>query len=233
VGRDGDALKNRITCFALLLSILGMSGCSSLPKDPNPRKGLLEVLGDYRATHGRPKKPRSDLLSRVELGSAKDSPQVAPRVPSGQRPSGSTRRLSQLTQGWQWPLKDVQLTSVFGKRGRSHHEGVDLRARVGTPVYSAHSGEVVYADDQISGYGKMVIMREKNGLFSLYAHCSRLKVSTGDAVKRGQLIALSGNTGSSTGPHLHFEVRSGVVAVNPESVFPPLGRKALSLVRRN
>jgi murein DD-endopeptidase MepM/ murein hydrolase activator NlpD len=105
-----------------------------------------------------------------------------------------------------WPLKTVFVTSHFGRRGRRAHEGVDLRAHSGTPVYAAHDG-VVQVSRRVRGYGNLVLIRHPHGLSTVYGHNSRLIVKSGQKVKQGQLIARSGNTGRSRGPHLHFEVR--------------------------
>ncbi len=123
-------------------------------------------------------------------------------------------------RNWVWPLVRPEVTSNFGPRGGSQHEGIDLRAKIGTPVYSVDSGRVLYADSRISGYGKMVIVRHGDRLATVYAHNSKLVVKPGQVVRRGQKIALSGNTGHSTGPHVHFEVRVGQDAVNPIQVLP-------------
>ncbi len=114
-----------------------------------------------------------------------------------------------------WPLARVEITSPFGPRGSEFHEGVDLRARRGTSVYAAQAGVVIYAGATIRGYGKMIVIRHRYGWATVYAHNSRLLVHKGQFVKRGQRISMSGNTGHSTGPHLHFEIRSGATAVNP------------------
>jgi hypothetical protein len=117
--------------------------------------------------------------------------------------------------GLKWPLKTPAVTSQFGKRGGVLHEGLDLRARVGTPVFASQKGIVLYADRKIGGYGKMVIIRHSRGLATIYAHNSRLFVRRGQKVKQGQKIALSGVTGHARGPHLHFEIRKGAIAMNP------------------
>jgi murein DD-endopeptidase MepM/ murein hydrolase activator NlpD len=91
---------------------------------------------------------------------------------------------------------------------------------VGEPVYAIADGEVIYAGDGLSGYGNVVILRHDRKTTSLYAHNSELKVKLGDQVTKGALVALLGNTGHSTGPHVHFEIRDGDVAVNPRDVLP-------------
>lgn len=114
-----------------------------------------------------------------------------------------------------WPLDSVEVTSTFGRRGRSFHEGIDLKAKQGTPVYAAQAGKVLYSGSKIRGYGRMVILRHNGAIATVYAHNSRLMVRKGEFVKKGQLIAMTGNTGHSSGPHLHFEVRRGYAAVDP------------------
>jgi murein DD-endopeptidase MepM/ murein hydrolase activator NlpD len=110
--------------------------------------------------------------------------------------------------------------SGFGPRSGSFHDGVDIACPEGTQVFASHSGTVVYSDNKLSGYGNLVILRHSTGLLSVYAHNSRLLVSAGQKVTRGQLIAESGATGHATGPHVHFEVRirdsqNRYVAVDP------------------
>ena len=119
-----------------------------------------------------------------------------------------------------WPVTVGRLASGFGPRADTFHDGVDISAPEGTPVFAAHSGKVEYADDDLSGYGKVLIVRGDDQLYTIYAHNSRLLVAAGERIKRGQEISQVGNTGHSSGPHLHFEVRlkdtrGRVVAVDP------------------
>jgi murein DD-endopeptidase MepM/ murein hydrolase activator NlpD len=127
-----------------------------------------------------------------------------------------------------WPLDNVEITSPFGQRKHEFHEGVDLRAPRGTTVYAAHAGQVLYAGDRISGYGRMVVIRHSSGIATVYAHNSKLLVRKGQWVSQGTRIAVSGNTGHSTGPHLHFEIRSGVAAINPLEVLPKTKARLLA-----
>ncbi len=122
-------------------------------------------------------------------------------------------------QGWSWPVPG-QIISRFGAR-RSHgpHQGVDIRARTGTPVRAARDGRVSFAGVQ-QGYGKIVILAHKGAYASYYAHNSRLKVRQGDWVKGGDVIALSGATGNAQGPHLHFEIRHRGRPVDPLLLLP-------------
>jgi murein DD-endopeptidase MepM/ murein hydrolase activator NlpD len=112
-----------------------------------------------------------------------------------------------------------RITSNFGLRfGGRRHMGIDIAARSGKHIISAADGTVRFSGWR-SGYGRTVIIQHAQGLKTLYAHNSRNLVSKGDKVRQGQVIALVGSTGRSTGPHLHFEVRSGSVPQNPLNYF--------------
>ena len=99
------------------------------------------------------------------------------------------------------------LSSRFGARGGRTHKGIDVTGTVGDPITAADGGEVIYADWE-DGYGQVVKIDHKNGYTTFYAHCNELYVAVGDKVAKGQKIAALGNTGRSTGPHLHFEIRN-------------------------
>ncbi|SHH52285.1 peptidoglycan DD-metalloendopeptidase family protein [Tepidibacter thalassicus] len=107
-----------------------------------------------------------------------------------------------------------KLTSRFGRRWGRIHTGIDIAAPIGTKIKAADGGKVIFSGTQ-SGYGKLVIIDHGNGYKTYYAHCSKLLVKKGDKVAKNQVIAKVGNTGRSTGPHLHFEVRKNNKPVNP------------------
>ncbi|MEK7275407.1 MAG: M23 family metallopeptidase [Candidatus Desantisbacteria bacterium] len=119
------------------------------------------------------------------------------------------------------PVQSV-VTSSFGyrnnamspHRGREFHAGVDLRGRVGCPMVAAADGQVIY-NGYMSGYGKVLIIRHRDGFTTRYAHNSANLVSEGSYVRQNQVIALAGVTGRSTGPHIHFEIRKNNIPQNP------------------
>lgn len=113
-----------------------------------------------------------------------------------------------------------QLTSPYGWRPRfgRMHRGVDLNLHVGDSVVSAFDGKVRVVKYEAGGYGHYIVVRHDNGLETVYGHLSRTLVRPGQRVRAGQLIAKGGNTGRSTGPHLHFETRFMGLAINPEAI---------------
>ena len=114
-----------------------------------------------------------------------------------------------------WPLEG-RIISTFGpKEGGIHNDGINILARKGTAVKVAENGVVVYADDDLEGYGNLVLVRHAGGWVTAYAHNDSVTVKEGDVVKRGQLIARVGDSGGVPQPQLHFEVRRGRTALDP------------------
>ena len=145
-------------------------------------------------------------------------------VPNAQL--SSLERSLFLGTGFYHPFKNERLTkgrisSGFGNRidpiqkSIKFHSGVDIACPVGTRVYAARSGEVVFAGTR-GGYGQLIIIKHPHDYYSYYGHLQRIMVRTGDRVTTRQQIALSGNTGRTTGPHLHFEIRKNTKPVNPD-----------------
>jgi murein DD-endopeptidase MepM/ murein hydrolase activator NlpD len=145
------------------------------------------------------------------------TPDPAPTVPARVDPSAASRARGE-APSFAWPLRGV-LYGRYGKRGTRHHDGIDIAAPQGTPVTAAADGEVLFVGVQ-SGYGKVVILRHGGGLVTVYAHNSEVLVREGDRVRQGDVVAKVGQTGRTTGPHLHFEVRDGVKPRNPLLYLP-------------
>ena len=129
------------------------------------------------------------------------------------------RKLEFLAKPSLWPAQGY-ITSGFGERsspfgrGGDFHNGVDIKVPIGSPVYAAGAGRVTEAD-YANGYGLRIVIGHDYGLDTVYAHMKKAEVKPGQQVKRGQLIGLSGNSGRTTGAHLHYEVRAGGTPVNP------------------
>ncbi len=209
--------------LSLLIALATLaSACSTTRAARAGRVGWLEALdrGSSPRTARRPAESVADRGQSSRRGLLQQSSGIHP-VPFDAPELESVRisRWGRVARSIRlsWPLKNVQVTSNFGVRGGDPHEGIDLRAPVGTPVYAAHDGMILYSGTGISGYGKLVVVKNSAGISTVYGHNSRLLVRKGQRVRRGQRIALSGSTGRSSGPHVHFEVRLGLKPVDPRS----------------
>jgi murein DD-endopeptidase MepM/ murein hydrolase activator NlpD len=114
-----------------------------------------------------------------------------------------------------WPLKGKVISTFGNKPNGLKNEGINIAVPEGTEVRAASSGVVAYAGNELKGYGNLVLIRHPGGYVTAYAHAKSLKVKRGDQVKRGDVIALAGQTGAVTSPQLHFEVRKGATALDP------------------
>ena len=117
-----------------------------------------------------------------------------------------------------WPVKGV-VTSPFGNRWGNMHEGIDIGAPEGTPIHAAAAGKVIFSGER-GAYGLIVIIEHPDDWYTIYAHNSKNLVGQGATVKQGEKIALVGQTGRATGPHLHFEIRQGVKPLDPIKYLP-------------
>ena len=106
--------------------------------------------------------------------------------------------------------------SLTGHNENKQHFGIDIAAEYGTDITASANGQVEKIGFDKNGYGNYIIIGHSKNLQTLYAHCSKITVNEGDTVKKGETVALVGNTGKSTGNHLHFEIIYGGVKVNPE-----------------
>ncbi|MCK5882186.1 MAG: M23 family metallopeptidase [Bacteriovoracaceae bacterium] len=120
------------------------------------------------------------------------------------------------TEGFAWPVpKSQRISSDYGRRWGRNHNGIDIPAPSGTEFVAANDGVVVYSGSGYSGFGNLIIVAHRSGNFTIYGHNRKNLVDKGQYVRKGQTIGLVGNTGRSTGPHLHFEVRKNGTPMNP------------------
>ena len=122
-------------------------------------------------------------------------------------------------RGFHMPTPSRVITSNFGARWGRQHKGLDIKVYIGDTIRAAFSGKVRIVKNEPRGYGKYVVIRHYNGLETYYAHMSKQLVSEDQEVRAGEPIGLGGNTGRSTGSHLHFETRLCGVALNPALMF--------------
>ena len=122
-------------------------------------------------------------------------------------------------RGFCMPTENRVVTSNFGARWGRQHKGIDVKVYIGDTIRAAFSGKVRMVKYEAGGYGKYVVIRHGNGLETIYGHMSKHLVAEDEIVEAGQPIGLGGNTGRSTGSHLHFETRLCGVALNPALMF--------------
>jgi lipoprotein NlpD len=182
-----------------------------------PVDDLLEINGLADATDARPGRLIFVLASPGQPAAA-----PAPVAEGAPPPLASSRT------PLRWPIATgrIVVASPFGTREGRPHEGIDLPAPVGTPVFAAADGRVEYAGKGIRGYGNLVVVKHAGDLLTVYAHNSVLLVAQGQPVRAGDRIALVGQSGRATGPHLHFEVRAGQIPRNPMGFLPELTRQS-------
>lgn len=119
--------------------------------------------------------------------------------------------------GYAWPANG-KISRGF--RPSENHKGIDITAEVGTPVFAARAGKVIYASNELSGFGNCIIIQHNPTWTTFYAHNDANHVNAGDIVQCGQLIAEVGQTGRATGPHLHFEIRENGTPMDPHPMLP-------------
>jgi murein DD-endopeptidase MepM/ murein hydrolase activator NlpD len=116
---------------------------------------------------------------------------------------------------FRWPVKGRVISEYGTKPNGLRNEGINISVPEGTGIRAAEGGIVAYAGNELKGYGNLVLIRHEGGWVTAYAHNRELFVKRGDTVRRGDVIAKAGQTGSVTSPQLHFEVRKGATAVDP------------------
>jgi murein DD-endopeptidase MepM/ murein hydrolase activator NlpD len=116
---------------------------------------------------------------------------------------------------FQWPVRGRVVSDYGPKGGGLQNDGINIAAAHGTPIRAAEHGVVVYAGNELRGFGNLLLLRHADGWMTAYGHANELLVARGDQVKRGQVVARVGSTGNVTTPQLHFEIRRGSRAVNP------------------
>lgn len=177
----------------------------------NSQRALADARREKRETLSSVHESKEEYLAEVE-GLLAQSAALAAKIQSAQAAAPPTTRAPS-SSGFIWPVSGP-VTSGFGWRWGRMHEGIDIAVPTGTPVVASASGSVIVAG-WMGGYGNLVVIDHGNGIATAYGHNTSVTVGVGQAVAQGQLIAYSGSTGNSTGPHVHFEVRLGGAAVDP------------------
>jgi murein DD-endopeptidase MepM/ murein hydrolase activator NlpD len=176
------------------------------------QRELATARRDKRDTLAEVQEDKDEALAHVAELQAQ-SASLAAKIRSAQSSAAYVTTGAPSSAGFVWPVHGV-LTSYYGWRWGRMHEGIDLAVASGTPVVASAAGVVIHAG-WMGGYGNLVVVDHGGGIATAYGHNTSVTVGPGQQVAQGQLIAYSGNTGNSTGPHVHFEVRINGAAVDP------------------
>jgi murein DD-endopeptidase MepM/ murein hydrolase activator NlpD len=180
-----------------------------------PAAQPMPVAGAQPAPAGAPPATKMAAVSSVPPQSARLA-QATTKVeePSVEAPAKAADATGALPT-FRWPVRGKVITSYGAKTNGKSNDGINLAVPEGTPVKAAEDGVVAYSGNELKGYGNLVLVRHSNGYVTAYAHASELMVKRGDTIKRGQIIAKSGQSGEVGSPQLHFEIRKGSTPVDP------------------
>jgi murein DD-endopeptidase MepM/ murein hydrolase activator NlpD len=225
----------RTLCCAALL--LWLASCRSLPEG----EGVTHVVQPGETVYRISRYYEVPIENVIRANRISDVTDVAVGtrlwVPDARRPaatasiallpaaiprpgtSGRVLALRESNLAFIWPLHG-EVSSGFGRRNGKGHDGIDIRAPRGTPVYAAEAGRVIHSGGGLGDYGRVVILKHVGRYSTVYAHHDSLRVSKGEFVEKGDLIGTVGTSGNASGPHLHFEVRRDRTPDDPLSYLP-------------
>jgi murein DD-endopeptidase MepM/ murein hydrolase activator NlpD len=206
-------------------SVLLLAKANNLGPDAHLRIGQHIVIPDARGispqakaappaprAESAPAEPRRATTAAIESPSsarvASPAPAAEPRPIKTAEPAGAL-------PSFRWPVRGRVISSFGPKPNGVQNDGINLAVPQGTPVKAADDGVVAYAGNELKGFGNLVLIRHSNGYVTAYANASAILVKRGDTVRRGQVIAKSGETGNVNAPQLHFEIRKGSTPVDP------------------
>ncbi|MFE9043887.1 M23 family metallopeptidase [Streptomyces sp. NPDC012421] len=218
----------RVTAVALATAGLGASlvaGAGSAFAAESKAAPLAGTAAAAIAAQAETQAKAAAHVKAVKAQAAQAKAAKAAQVKAAAKKAVAKPAAAKKAKGWVKPVTSYTLTASYNQGGSmwAHkHSGQDFAVPVGTPVKAAGAGTVVKAGPNGGGdgpaYGNAIVVKHANGTYSQYAHLSKIQVHLGQKVGAGQKIALSGNTGNSSGPHLHFEIRTTPnygSAVNP------------------
>lgn len=182
-----------------------------------------------------PQPPAEDRLAKLAMEAERNSrfntasmaPRPAPAAPatSSYAPAASgpavAGGLADVAPGFAWPLRGRVIAGFGSPVDGAANKGIDLAVAAGTDIHAAEDGVVLYAGDEIKDLGNLLLLRHRDGFLTAYAHTQSFAVKPGDTVRRGQVIAKSGQSGEVARPQLHFEIRKDHAPVDPAQYLPP------------
>jgi murein DD-endopeptidase MepM/ murein hydrolase activator NlpD len=185
------------------------------PKPPAPAKQqVAESSSGLGSGTGANTGSTANVMTQAPDGPAL-SGSSKPVAGSNKPVAGSSKPVAEAAPAFRWPVRGRVIEEFGPKANGQQNDGINLAVPEGTPVKAAEDGVVAYAGNELKGYGNLLLVRHSNGYVTAYAHSKELMVKRGEEVKRGQVIAKSGQTGNVDAPQLHFEVRKGQAPLNP------------------
>ncbi|HUI12702.1 MAG TPA: LysM peptidoglycan-binding domain-containing M23 family metallopeptidase [Xanthobacteraceae bacterium] len=199
--------------------VMVIARANNIPPDTMVRVGEHIAIPEM-GEHPAPVVPRAEspvaAPSTVATIESPHSARVAtPSAPVPEEHPVKAEQAASAMPSFRWPVRGRIIAGFGPKPNGLQNDGINLAVPEGTPVKAAEDGVVAYAGNELKGYGNLVLIRHANGFVTAYANASELLVKRGETVKRGQVIAKSGETGNVTSPQLHFEIRKGATPVDP------------------
>jgi murein DD-endopeptidase MepM/ murein hydrolase activator NlpD len=237
VSDDGTGATHTVASGETLFSLgrkygvspFAIADANGLPNDAQLAMGQKVRIpaGGATRTAKAPKPEATEVAETTEDVDTVPAPQQtakampAPEVEEQVAPAETQQQVAEQAPvagapvGMRWPVRGKVISGFGPKANGLKNEGINIAVPEGTSIRAAESGVVAYAGNELKGYGNLVLIRHDNGYVTAYAHAKELFVKRGDTVKRGDVIAKAGQTGSVSSPQLHFEVRKGATALDP------------------
>jgi murein DD-endopeptidase MepM/ murein hydrolase activator NlpD len=218
VVRAGQSLHSIAHIYHKPVTVI--ASANNLAVDAKLRAGDRITIPDIKeasqAPQGRTELSASAPTTKVAMAEPSQTAHMVEPTPttSSQEAVKSAEPAGSLP-GFRWPVRGRVIAAFGPKPNGVQNDGINLAVPEGTPIKAAEDGVVAYAGSELKGYGNLVLVRHPNGFVTAYAHASDILVKRGETVKRGQVIAHAGQTGSVSSPQLHFEIRKGATPVDP------------------
>ncbi len=164
--------------------------------------------------------PPAPAPAPIKVADAAPAARIATAGPQATAEAGASGIANAGAPSFRWPVRGRVITAFGPRSNGQQSDGIDLAVPEGTAVRAAEDGVVAYAGNELKGYGNLILIRHANGFVTAYAHASEIMVKRNDTVRRGQVIAKSGQTGNVSSPELHFEIRKGSSPVDPTLYLP-------------
>jgi murein DD-endopeptidase MepM/ murein hydrolase activator NlpD len=204
-------------------SVMVIAKANNIPPTTMLRVGERIVIPGARPIQAPPRAetpPPAIAAPKMAITESPHSARLANPAPPAPEGAVKAAEPAGAMPSFRWPVRGRIIAGFGPKPNGLQNDGINLAVPEGTPIKAAEDGVIAYAGNELKGYGNLVLVRHSNGYVTAYAHATEILVKRGDQVKRGQVIARSGQSGNVSSPQLHFEIRKGA---NPVDPMPLLG----------